>query len=208
MLKVDDETRAAVVRAARWHDVGKAHDVFQDSMRRGLGDGAAQPDVLLAKTVKSNIRHRRAYFRHELASVLALLAEEGWSRDADLVAYLVAAHHGKVRMNLRALPRERAPSDDGRAGDRFARGVWENDELAPVDLGEEKWSGGPLRLSVMELGWDEVTHESWTERTRELLKRFGPFRLAWMETLVRLADWRASAKEQRRFYDESCDSDA
>lgn len=207
-LEVDDETRAAVVRAARWHDVGKAHDVFQDSMRRGLGDSVVQCDVLLAKTVKSNIRHRRAYFRHELASVLALLAEEGWSRDADLVAYLVAAHHGKVRMNLRALPRERAPSDDGRASDRFARGVWEYDELAPVDLGEEKWRGGPLRLSVMELGWDEVTHESWTERTRELLKRFGPFRLAWMETLVRLADWRASAKEQRRFYDESCDSDA
>ena len=48
----------------------------------------------------------------------------------------------------------------------------------------------------MELGWDETTGESWTERTRDLLTRFGPFRLAWMETLVRLADWRASAKEE------------
>ena len=105
-------------------------------------------------------------------------------------------------MNLRALPRERAPSDEDRVGDRFARGVWENDELEPVDLGVEDWEGGRLRLSVMELGFDDVTHESWTERTRELLRRLGPFRLAWMETLVRLADWRASDKEQRGVYGE------
>ena len=201
-LEVDADTHGAVVRAARWHDVGKAHDVFQGTMRRGLGDCEVKDDVLLAKTVKPNMRHDRAYFRHELASALALLSQEGWSRDADLIAYLVAAHHGKVRMNLRALPRERAPPD-GRGHDRFARGVWENDKLRPVDLGPEHWGGGVLTLSIMELGWDECTRESWTERTRELLARFGPFRLAWMETLVRLADWRASAKERDGSYDNS-----
>ncbi len=58
---------------------------------------------------------------------------------ADLAAYLVAAHHGKVRMNLRALPRERAPSDKDQAGARFARGVWEADELQPFDLGRTAW---------------------------------------------------------------------
>ena len=200
-LDADDDTRAAVVRAARWHDVGKAHDVFQSTMRRGLGDCEVEDGLPLAKTVKSSMHHERAYFRHELASALALLAHEEWSRDADLIAYLVAAHHGKVRMNLRALPRERPPSDDQRAGARFARGVWEDDELKPVDLGGgERWGGGRLTLSVMELGWDEITRESWTERTRDLLARFGPFRLAWMETLVRLADWRASAKERERCY--------
>ena len=205
-LEVDTDTRAAIVRAARWHDVGKAHDVFQDTMRRGLGDGGAISEAPLAKTVKSNLRHDRAYFRHELASALALLAQEHWSRDADLTAYLVAAHHGKVRMNLRALPRERPPShterdSPDRAGARFARGIWEGDELPPVDLGGgERWPGGRLTLSLMELGWDETTGESWTERTRELLTCLGPFRLAWMETLVRLADWRASAKERERRY--------
>jgi CRISPR-associated endonuclease/helicase Cas3 len=200
-LEADADSRAAIVRAARWHDVGKAHDVFQNTMRRGLGDGDAIPEAPLAKTVKQNLRHCRAYFRHELASALALLAQVHWARDADLTAYLVAAHHGKVRMNLRALPRERAPSDPDRAGARFARGVWEGDELKPVDLGGgERWSGGHLTLSLMELGWDETTGESWTERTRDLLARFGPFRLAWMETLVRLADWRASAKERERCY--------
>ncbi len=194
-LDVEPATRATVVRAARWHDLGKAHEVFQDTMRRGLDGRAATPDVLLAKTAGQS-RHGRAYFRHELASALAFLAHEHWSRDADLVAYLIAAHHGKVRMNLRALPREAAPKDD-RAGARFARGVWEGDRLPPFDLkGGEHWEGGNLLLSIIELGWDDVSHESWTERTRELLVRLGPFRLAWLETLLRVADWRASAAER------------
>ena len=195
-LAVDPEARAAIVRAARWHDLGKAHALFQDTMRRGLPEPDASGGGLLAKTVGMNMRHGRAFFRHELASALAFLDHECWSRDADLVAYLIAAHHGKVRMNLRALPRERAPTGE-RAGSRFARGVWEGDELPSVELGAgERWAGGSLTLSIMELGWDEATRESWTERTRDLLARFGPFRLAWMETIVRLADWRASAKEQ------------
>ena len=194
-LGADPAARAAVVRAAHWHDLGKAHEVFQDTMRRGLAGQPVEPGVLLAKTA-GKPRHDRPYFRHELASALAFLAHEGWSRDADLVAYLIAAHHGKVRLNLRALPREAAPNDD-RAGARFARGVWEGDALPPFTLqGGERWEGGELLLSVMELGWDYVSRESWTERTRELLARFGPFRLAWLETLLRLADWRASAKER------------
>ena len=194
-LDVEPARRAAVVRAARWHDLGKAHEVFQDTMRRGLDGRLVEPDTLLAKTA-GRVRHGRAYFRHELASALAFLAHEGWSRDADLVAYLIAAHHGKVRLNLRALPREAAPRDD-RAGARFARGVWEGDPLPPVPLeGGERWGGGVLLLSIMELGWDDVSRESWTERTRELLARLGPFRLAWLETLLRLADWRASARER------------
>ncbi len=200
-LAVDSQSRAVIVRAARWHDLGKAHEVFQDTMRRGLVQTDAAGNGLLAKTEKKNLRHCRPYFRHELASALALLNHEHWSRDADLAAYLIAAHHGKVRMNLRALPRERAPQDE-QAGARFARGVWEGDKLPPFDLGtDEYWPGRSLTLSIMELGWDEVTRESWTERTRDLLARFGPFRLAWMETVLRLADWRASAKEEEGGYD-------
>lgn len=201
-LAVDSESRAVIVRAARWHDIGKAHEVFQDTMRRGLIHPDAVGEELLAKTEK-NLRHRRPYFRHEIASALAFLHHERWSREVDLVAYLIAAHHGKVRMNLRALPRERAPQGK-QAGIRFARGVWENDELPPFDLGTgEYWSGVSLTLSIMELGWDEITRESWTERTRDLLARFGPFRLAWMETVLRLADWRASAKEEKGDYDDA-----
>ncbi len=203
-LGVDSETRTAIVRAARWHDLGKAHGVFQNTMRKGLDSHEFPAGLLLAKTARKGLRYERPYFRHELASALAFLAHREWSREADLVAYLVAAHHGKVRMNLRALPRERAPSDEDRTGARFARGVWEGDRLPPVDLGGgERWQGGGLALSVMELGWDEVTRESWTERARDLLARFGPFRLAWMETLLRVADWRASDKERKRRYEDA-----
>ncbi|WP_419948235.1 CRISPR-associated endonuclease Cas3'' [Candidatus Palauibacter sp.] len=203
-LGLDAPTMNLIVRAACWHDLGKAHDVFQDTMRRGLDghDRVVAQGALLAKTVSRSPRHTRAYFRHELASALAFLAHSQWSRSADLGAYLIAAHHGKVRMNLRALPRESAPKDAERAGARFARGVWEGDELPALDLGDDqRWPGGRLTLAIMELGRDEVTKESWTERTRELLSQHGPFRLAWLETLLRIADWRASRKEETGEYD-------
>ena len=202
-LNVEPKTRDAIIRAARWHDLGKSHEVFQQTMQKGLKSNEVPNDRLLAKTTGKNLHHKRRYFRHEVASALALLTHEKWKREADLVAYLVAAHHGKVRMNLRALPREHPPPKD-RIGARFARGVWENDELPPLDVGNgELWEGGSLTLSIMELGWDELTHESWTERMRDLLTQFGPFRLAWLETLVRIADWRASGKEQKRCYDDT-----
>jgi len=196
-LNVGTDISAAITRAAYWHDLGKAHEVFQDTMRRGLNGQCQVPDdALLAKTTKHSLRHKRAYFRHELASALALLAHDNWSRDANLVAYLIAAHHGKVRMNLRPLPKEREPRNLERPVQRFARGIWEGDVLPPFDLGgAETWRGGQLTLAVMEMGWDQVTKESWAERTRDLLARYGPFHLAWLETLLRLADWRASAKE-------------
>ena len=136
---------------------------------------------------------------------MAYLSHSGWSRDADLIAYLIASHHGKVRMSLRALPAEKLP--DSPAADkktqRFARGVWEDDELPQVEInGDALWDGGRLTLSVMELGEHPTTGSSWMERTHGLLSKHGPFRLAWMEAVLRIADWRASAKEQEKQYDD------
>ncbi|BCO32894.1 hypothetical protein TspCOW1_29970 [Thiohalobacter sp. COW1] len=186
--KVGETTyRMPVVRAGRWHDLGKAHTVFDATMH--ACDQA--PAGFLAKS-PCTARHSRKFFRHELASMLGWLAQHDDEPDGDLIAYLIAAHHGKVRMSLRAMPTEEA--DEGVK--RFARGVWEGDTLPPLDFDGECSAETTLKLALMEIGAGEQGL-SWTERTLKLLDEHGPFRLAWLETLVRLADWRASAEEQQ-----------
>lgn len=180
--------RDAVIRAARWHDIGKAHEVFDASMHRCP---EAPPGFLAKTNCRGTLRHQRPLFRHELASALGWLAQHDGEDHADLIAYLVAAHHGKVRMSLRALPTEPAAPD----GRRYARGVWEGDVLPAVAFDGEHSAAVELRLALMELG-DGEQGRSWTARVVELLEQHGPFRLAWLESLVRIADWRASAAEQ------------
>lgn len=189
--KVDETAHSApIIRAGRWHDLGKAHAVFQKSMYRCKDAIGEAP---LAKSdCRGPMRHARPYFRHELASMLAWLDQHDGDPDADLVAYLIAAHHGKVRMSLRAMPTEEA--DTGVK--RFARGIWEGDTLPALTFDGEDSREITLKLALMEIGEGEQG-PSWTERSLKLLDHHGPFRLAWLETLVRLADWRASAEEQQ-----------
>jgi len=47
----------------------------------------------------------------------------------------------------------------------------------------------------MEMGWDAVRGSSWLARMIALRDRLGPFPLAWLETLLRATDGRASAAE-------------
>ena len=138
-------------------------------------------------------RQPRRGFRHELASALAWLEHENNHPNLDLIAYLIAAHHGKVRLGLRALPNETTPDDEHQL---FARGVWEGDRLPQVRLNGKEIPETELKLDLMKLGHGPQG-PSWTERTRQLLDEHGPFRLAWLEALVRIADWRASRKEEQ-----------
>lgn len=184
--------RDAVVRAGRWHDLGKLHAVFQRSMYRCRLP--ADPASPLAKSDSAGpMRHGRRFFRHELASMLGWLAQHDGEPHADLIAYLVLAHHGKVRMSLRAMPTEgeHIPADVK----RFARGIHEGDVLPALDFDGEHSATTTLKLALMEMGLGEQG-ASWSERALRLLEQYGPFQLAWLETLVRLADWRASAAEQ------------
>ncbi len=176
----------SIVRAGRWHDVGKAHPVFNATMH----SCDAAPLGLLAKSPCKS-RHSRKFFRHELASMLGWLAQHDGEPDADLIAYLILAHHGKVRMSLRAMPNEQAGADVK----RFARGIHEGDLLPALEFDGEHSAATTLKLALMEIGLGEQG-PSWSERALRLLDQIGPFRLAWLETLVRLADWRASAAEQ------------
>lgn len=176
-----------IAKAARWHDIGKAHEAFQAMLLAPLpGDAPERRQGPWAKSNHRSGKHARKHFRHELASALALLQH----KESDLAAYLAAAHHGKVRLSIRSLPGEQVPSD----GKRFARGVWEGDLLPSVDLGDGNQSEAlPLALGYMEMG--EGPHgASWLERMLRLRDQHGPFKLAWMETVVRVADWRGTVK--------------
>jgi CRISPR-associated endonuclease/helicase Cas3 len=198
-LGLEGMERDILRTSALWHDVGKAHPAFQEAL---VGPGREDPALappragqLWAKSNHRSGRPGRRYFRHELASALALMQQPRGAATGhldglalDLAVYLVAAHHGKIRLTLRALPEEQRPEDPTR---RFARGVHEGDLLPAVTL-PELGAVGPwtLDLAVMELG-----PGSWSQKCQQLCHHglIGPMRLAWWESLLRIADHRGSA---------------
>ena len=114
----------------------------------------------------------------------------------DLAAYLVAAHHGKVRLSIRSLPGETPPSDD--PSRLFARGIYDQDTLPETDLGNGYTAPAQtLSLDCMQLGRSPDGQPSWIERMLKLRDdHLGLFRLAYLETLLRAADARASRRAQ------------
>jgi CRISPR-associated endonuclease/helicase Cas3 len=182
--------RRAVECAAYLHDVGKAHPIWQDALC------ALAPDPDRATIdggrpwAKSGLEARLEFagdvrFRHELASLLLIdgplrgLIDE--RADRDLVRYLVLAHHGRLRLRV----------GEGEPGviHGLAHGTtW---PMPPV-----------LDQPATELAVDLAQFEAqpgltagWTATVLRLLERYGPFTLAYLETLVRVADWRASGGE-------------
>ena len=181
--------RAAIV-AGRLHDIGKASPVWQEAAlataneeeRASLKDRGPYAKTGNYKPLRCNPR----FFRHELASALALMSEGasalGDHHETDLVIYLVASHHGRVRLSIR-----RPPEESG-VDERLVTtlGVAPGDELPEVDLGE---SIVPRSHLTIPTGSGRYERRALKLRDRADL---GPFRLAFLEMVVRSADWRAS----------------
>jgi CRISPR-associated endonuclease/helicase Cas3 len=125
-------------------------------------------------------------------AVLACSAEE-----FDLLAYLVACHHGKVRVALHAGPKDQDYRDPGDGRGLPIRGIREGDVLPSLVLDDSGPSLPPatLTLEPAALGLSPRTGASWRERTMALTDRFGPAALAWLEALIIAADRRASRLE-------------
>ncbi len=177
VITLDPLHAAALRAAASKHDWGKSHKVFQEALHR-----SDKYDDFLAKQCRKDAdRYRRKHFRHELGSALAMLMVG----ESDLSAYLVAAHHGRIRIGIRSRPGE---TPNGAV--QVAHGICEGDILPECEL-TDGVSVPSVRLSLglMELGADGG---SWTDRMLRLRDSVGVFRLAYLEMILRAADGQAS----------------
>lgn len=188
----------ALRMAALFHDVGKASTLFQEAFE-DAPKSLSEEIWAKGKMSRKKYPYGRKYFRHELVSALLVLQNSGRlgklatsEKLTSLVAYLVAAHHGKVRCAIRALPEEDAP-DDGR---RYALGVWEGDVVDELQIGRYCFPRTELRLDCMELGISANGERSWVDRCTDILQDLGPFRLSYLEAIIRCADARASEAEK------------
>ncbi|WP_321473306.1 CRISPR-associated endonuclease Cas3'' [uncultured Paludibaculum sp.] len=191
-LNLPEEYSKALRMAASWHDVGKAHPQWQGAIP---GEVAKyEPGVWAKFPGRWPSRFRPGLRHEEVSAMLAyqqLLAGKGeWTA---LAVYLVASHHGKVRTAL-GVQAGGAPGGD----EEISLPGW-LDEGTRV---EADLAGFAPAAHWLEDGDVEVRGPSWTDLVQGLLgpdepepgsKALGPFRLAYLEALLRAADAAASA---------------
>jgi CRISPR-associated endonuclease/helicase Cas3 len=192
----DGAARSAVT-AAYLHDVGKAHKIWQDALC-SLVPEERQDEIAAGRPwAKSGTDKPLQFeggvaFRHELASLLILDGPLdnllGDAPDADLAKYLVLTHHGKLRVQVRD-PGDLAVLAAGEASDRKLLGLEEGTTTDIPPLLGQPSAQLTVGLDQFRLGGER----SWARTALGLRDRYGPFVLAYLETIVRVADWRASA---------------
>ncbi len=180
----------SAVLGAYLHDVGKGHPTWQDALCALAPEpdaGAVQAGRPWAKSghgASGRLEFAGGVsFLHELASLVIidspLRQVLAAAPDADLCRYLVLAHHGRLRMRVR--------EPDAGAGVIFGLEQGAISAVPPM-LGLAE-SALTVDLGMFGDGSDD---SDWHQTTAALLERYGPFVLAYLETLVRIADWRAS----------------
>jgi CRISPR-associated endonuclease/helicase Cas3 len=155
--------------------------------------------------LKKELRALRQFFKpglaHEVASALAFRQSEqathGTQRliESLLAEYLIMSHHGRVRKVLRdEIPRHVESEKDTET----VRGVASGDPLPPVTIAGQELQCASLSTDCRSMGRDANGNESYTRGVLRLLAHYGPFRLAFLETLFRVADIRASICASRQ----------
>ena len=127
-------------------------------------------------------------FRHELASAIAAATQGA----PFLAQYLIAAHHGKVRESL-APPHPNEPLNT-----QILRGVELGSALPVVEI------EGIETLPTTKLTFPPgFTYQHWKPQVMKLLrdKAYGPFRLSYLEALIRNADVKASEYRSTPYFD-------
>ncbi len=173
---------------AGWlHDVGKAEYCFQIMLHGDEVSAARGP--LLAKSgldSRDRVAFRRSFqrsglpfgFRHESTSVALIDNSESslaQARDRALIRFLIGTHHGRGR------PFQPAVIDDSLEVLPFEHARDQNAALHFQTTGDH-------RLYHLDQGWTDLF---W-----QMVHKYGPWGVAFLETLLRLADQRQSHLEQ------------
>ncbi len=166
-LNLSNHLRKALILAAHLHDLGKAHHRWQQAMN---GD----PQHPLAKTTGGNGRMLGG-FRHEFASVLDVTVPDKIKRFTSPIHHSLADGFRNQLESLTEEERDLAlhlvAAHHGRARPLMP----DIDDTLPPSAVKPHVQAIALRFATLQ-------------------KRYGPWGLAWLETLLRAADQRASAK--------------
>ncbi|MGA2593153.1 MAG: type I-U CRISPR-associated helicase/endonuclease Cas3 [Bryobacteraceae bacterium] len=175
---LDENLRESLLRAARLHDCGKADGRFQALLRGGDPMAAQFAPRLLAKgsQARESSQVRKAQwarsglpegFRHELVSLL-FAQSTSEADDDDLALHLIASHHGRCR------PFAPVVADDAGALEFNGRRITQGERISKT--------AHRLDSGVADRFW-------------KLTRRYGWWGLAYLESLLRLGDWKASQQE-------------
>ena len=177
-LGLDGGLYEALTAAARFHDIGKADQRFQALL---YGDEPSEP--LLAKSGKELDPTRNRFglprgFRHEMVSVAIVRKHQeelfgGLNNDSKkLVEFLIGTHHGRGRPFVPVIKEN-------------------NPEPVTLTVAGIRLCGNPdHRYWLLDSGWAD---DFW-----KMVGRFGYWGLAYLETLLRLADALRSFEEQHQ----------
>jgi CRISPR-associated endonuclease/helicase Cas3 len=196
--KISADLRKSIARAALLHDLGKLDPRWQAYLR-GVARWTALTSHPLAKGAgigllpKERERRRKVAqlpkgFRHEFLSVQLAgcfneLLDSFDGELCDLILFLIGTHHGYGRP-FAPVVEDEEPSDVEALDSQWYR--------KDVPLETLSWSGDERGAMIPPHRLDSgVPQRFW-----KCVRRYGWWGAAYLESLLRLADWTASRKEE------------